>query len=280
MSILQAIVRGLTQGATEYAPVSSSGHLILVPWLFEWSILNDAELNKTFDVALHMGTLLGALIYFRHDVVRYLAAWVRSIRARAITSTDERLAWALVLGTIPGVIVGVLLEDVIQEHLGQPWLIAVMLAVFGVVLYAVDRWAASTRRLDDVTPRRGLLLGAAQAAALQPGVSRSGVTMTAGRLLKIDRADAARFSFLLSLPITAGAGVYKGIDLAQTGFQGYASEFFWGFVASGVSGFLVIAWLLKYLRTRDFKIFMIYRLAVAALVLGLIATGTRPAGGL
>jgi undecaprenyl-diphosphatase len=278
VSILQAIILGLTQGATEYAPVSSSGHLILVPWLFDWAILDDPDLNKTFDVALHMGTLLGALIYFRRDVVRYLRAWIRSVRRRSITEDDERLAWALVLGTVPGVIVGVLFEDVIQEHLGQPWLIAVMLVVFGVVLYAVDRWAASTRRLDDITPRRGLLLGAAQAAALQPGVSRSGVTMTAGRLLKLERADAARFSFLLALPITAGAGVYKAFDLAQTGFQGYASEFFWGFVASGVSGFLVIAWLLRYLRTRDFKIFMIYRLVLAAVVVAAIALG-RPAAG-
>ena len=279
MSILQAIVLGLTQGATEYAPVSSSGHLILVPWLFNWSILNDAELNKTFDVALHMGTLLGALIYFRRDIARYLSAWVRSIRTRSVSTTDERLAWALVLGTIPGVIIGVLFESVIQEQLGQPWLVAVMLAVFGVVLYVVDRRAPSTRTLDDVTPRRGLLLGVAQAVALQPGVSRSGVTMTAGRLLKLDRADAARFSFLLALPITAGAGVYKGIDVMQTGFQGYASEFFWGFVASGVSGFVVIAWLLRYLRTRDFKIFMIYRLVVAAIVVVATLAG-RPAGGL
>jgi undecaprenyl-diphosphatase len=279
VSILQAIVLGLTQGATEYAPVSSSGHLILVPWLFNWSILNDAELNKTFDVALHMGTLLGALIYFRRDIARYLSAWVGSIRTRSVSTTDERLAWALVLGTIPGVIIGALFESVIQEHLGQPWLIAVMLAVFGLILYVVDRRAPSTRTLDDVTPRRGLLLGVAQAVALQPGVSRSGVTMTAGRLLKLDRADAARFSFLLALPITAGAGVYKGIDVMQTGFQGYASEFFWGFIASGVSGFVVIAWLLRYLRTRDFKIFMIYRLVVAAVVVVAILAG-RPAGGL
>ena len=279
MSILQAIVLGLTQGATEYAPVSSSGHLILVPWLFNWSILNDAELNKTFDVALHMGTLLGALIYFRNDIVRYLSAWIGSIRTRSVSTTDERLAWALVLGTIPGVIIGALFESVIQEHLGQPWLIAVMLAVFGVILYLVDRRAPSTRTLEDVTPRRGLLLGMAQAVALQPGVSRSGVTMTAGRLLKLDRADAARFSFLLALPITAGAGVYKGIDVMRTGFQGYAPEFFWGFVASGVSGFVVIAWLLRYLRRRNFKIFMIYRLVVAAVVVIAILAG-RPAGGL
>jgi undecaprenyl-diphosphatase len=278
VSILQAIILGLTQGATEYAPVSSSGHLILVPWLFDWSIVENPELNKTFDVALHMGTLLGALIYFRNDVSTYLAAWVRSIRRRSVEGTDERLAWALVLGTIPGIVVGVLLEGVIQEYLGQPWLIAVMLAVFGIVLYVVDRRALADRTIDDVTPRRGLVLGLAQAAALQPGVSRSGVTMTAGRLLRLDRSSAARFSFLLSLPITAGAGVYEGIDLAQTGFQGYASEFFWGFLASGLSGFLVIAWLLKYLRTRDFKIFMIYRLALAAVVVAAIALG-RPAGG-
>ena len=115
LSILQAIVLGITQGVTEFAPVSSSGHLILVPWLFDWSILADPNLNKTFDVALHLGTLVGALVYFRHDVARYLAAWSRSIRARTIRSTDERLAWALVIGTIPGVIVGATLESVIQD---------------------------------------------------------------------------------------------------------------------------------------------------------------------
>ncbi|HEY3265065.1 MAG TPA: undecaprenyl-diphosphate phosphatase, partial [Actinomycetota bacterium] len=139
LSILQAIVLGITQGATEFAPVSSSGHLILVPWLFGWSILRDPELNKTFDVALHMGTLVGALAYFWRDVARYLTAWVRSIRSRSIRGTDERLAWALVIGTIPGALAGAALEGFITDSLGQPWLIAVMLAVFGVVLYVVDR---------------------------------------------------------------------------------------------------------------------------------------------
>jgi undecaprenyl-diphosphatase len=277
VSILQAIVLGLTQGVTEFAPISSSGHLILVPWLFGWSILDDPNLNKTFDVALHVGTLVGALAYFRRDVWRYLVAFGQSARARSITTTDQRLAWALVIGTIPGAVAGALFEDVIQEHLGQPWLIAVMLAVFGVVLYAVDRAARSDRTIDDVTVRRGGILGLAQALALQPGVSRSGVTMTAGRLLGLDRESAARFSFLLAMPIIAGAGLYKALDLVQTGFQGYASEFFWGFVSSAVSGFLVIWGLLRYLRSHDFKIFMVYRLAVAALVLLLIATGVRSA---
>lgn len=278
MSVLQAIVLGLTQGVTEFAPVSSSGHLILVPWLFGWSILDDPNLNKTFDVALHVGTLVGALAYFRRDVWRYLAAFGQSVKSRSITTVDQRLAWALVIGTIPGAAAGALFEDVIQDKLGEPWLIAVMLAVFGVVLYAVDRAASSVRTIDDITVRRGGILGLAQALALQPGVSRSGVTMTAGRLMGLDRAAAARFSFLLAMPIIAGAGLYKGFDLIQTGFQGYGSQFFWGFVSSALSGFLVIWGLLRYLRAHDFKIFLWYRLAVAVVVIGAIALG-RPAGG-
>ena len=277
MSILQAIILGLTQGVTEFAPVSSSGHLILVPWLFNWSILNDPNLNKTFDVALHVGTLVGALIYFRADVGRYLKAFWQSVRARSISTTDQRLAWALVVGTIPGAAAGALFEDAIQNRLGQPWLIAIMLAVFGVVLYVVDLRAPINKGIEDMTVARGGILGLAQALALQPGVSRSGVTMTAGRLMGLNREAAARFSFLLAMPIIAGAGLFKGYDLVQTGFHGYGSEFFWGFVSSAVSGFLVIWGLLKYLRGHDFKIFMIYRLAVAALVLGLIVTGVRPA---
>ncbi len=277
MSILQAIILGLTQGVTEFAPVSSSGHLILVPWLFNWSILNDPNLNKTFDVALHVGTLVGALIYFRADVWRYLKAFGQSVRARSISTTDQRLAWALVVGTIPGAAAGALFEDVIQDRLGEPWLIAVMLAVFGVVLYAVDLRAPINKGIEDMTVKRGGILGLAQALALQPGVSRSGVTMTAGRLMGLNREAAARFSFLLAMPIIAGAGLFKGYDLVQTGFQGYGSQFFWGFLSSAISGFLVIWGLLKYLRGHDFKIFMIYRLAVAGLVLGLIVTGVRPA---
>jgi undecaprenyl-diphosphatase len=277
LTVLQAIVLGLTQGATEFAPVSSSGHLILVPWLFNWSIVNDVALNKTFDVALHMGTLIGAVAYFRRDIWRYLTAWIHSIRARAITTTDERLAWALVLGTIPGAAAGAIFEDTIQEHLGEPWLIAVMLAVFGVVLWWVDARSRSDRGIDSIGVKTGIGLGVAQALALQPGVSRSGITMTAARWLGLDRESAARFSFLLAIPITAGAGLFKGIDLVQTGFQGYATEFFWGFVSSGVSGFIVIWGLLGYLRRHTFKAFMYYRVAVAALVLILIVTGARSA---
>jgi undecaprenyl-diphosphatase len=271
-------VLGITQGVTEFAPISSSGHLILIPWLFDWPILSDAGLNKTFDVALHIGTLVGALVYFRRDVARYFAAWIRSIRRRGIEGTDERLAWALVIGTIPGVIAGAALEGVIQDHLGQPWVIAVMLATFGVVLYVVDRWAAQRRHLDDLAVRDGLSLGIAQALALQPGVSRSGVTITVGRAMGFDRTTAARFSFLLSLPIIAGAGVYKGIGLARDGIPaGMGGAFAAGVITSAISGFLVIALLLTYLRRHDFGVFLWYRLAAAAVCLGVIAAGIRPA---
>jgi undecaprenyl-diphosphatase len=277
VSILQAIVLGLVQGATEFAPVSSSGHLILVPWIFGWVLIGDADVRKSFDVALHMGTLLGALIYFRHDVGRYAGAWVRSVRARRLSTPDERIAWALVVGTIPGAIAGALFENVIQETLGAPWLIAVMLVAFGVVLVLVDRRARSDRSFDSIGPRDGLLLGTAQALALQPGVSRSGVTITAARAMGLDRESAARFSFLLSLPIIAGAGGYKAVDLAQTGLQGHAAEFVAGIVASAISGFVVIWGLLKYLKRHDFTVFLWYRVAVAALVTILILVNVRDA---
>ena len=277
MTVLQAIVLGLTQGATEFAPISSSGHLILVPWLFNWSIVNNVALNKTFDVALHVGTLVGAVAYFRRDIWRYLVAWIGSIRRREIQTQDQRLAWALVLGTIPGAAAGALFEGPIQDHLGAPWLIAVMLAVFGVVLWWVDARSPSDRGIDSIGVRTGIGLGVAQAVALQPGVSRSGITMTAARWIGLDRESAARFSFLLAIPIIAGAGLFKGVDLIQTGFQGYGTEFFWGFVSSAISGFVVIWALLGYLRRHSFRVFMYYRLAAAALVLILIATGVRSA---
>ena len=278
LSIFEAIILGLTQGASEYAPISSSGHLILVPWFFGWPLLGgDTDFNKTFDVALHMGTLVGALIYFRHDVWRYLRAWVGTLGRRRIATTDERVAWALVIGTLPGVLVGVLLEDVIQDNLGEPVLIAVMLAVFGVVLWWVDRRMPAGRGFETIGVRTGLFLGTAQALALQPGISRSGITMTAARAIGLDRASAARFSFLLSMPIIAGAGIYKGLGLVGTGFQGYGAQFFWGFAASAVSGFVVVWGLLAYLKRHDFAVFMWYRLAVAAIALGLIAAGVREA---
>jgi undecaprenyl-diphosphatase len=275
-------VLGLVQGVTEFAPVSSSGHLILVPWLFNWKFfLQNPDLNKTFDVALHMGTFLGALVYFWRDVARYLAAWFRSIRRRSVRTVDERLAWFLVIGTIPGALAGAVWEDLIERQLGQPWLIALMLAVFGVVLFLVDRASRTDQNLTDLRLGGALFIGIAQAVALQPGVSRSGATITAARGMGLDRTSAARFSFLLSLPIIAGAGLFKGSKLVKDGLPaGTAAPFAWGMLASAVSGFLVIWGLLAYLRRRDFAPFVVYRLAAAGLVLSLIAFGVRPASGL
>ena len=278
-STLQAIVLGIVQGLTEFAPISSSGHLILVPWLFHWSFfLKNPELNKTFDVALHIGTFVGAILYFRRDLWEYLRAWIRSIKRRSVQHTDERLAWFLVIGTIPGAVLGATLENVIERKLGEPWIIAVMLAVFAVVLYLVDRHAKAERGMRDLKLSDALLIGMAQAIALQPGVSRSGVTITAARGLGLKRESAARFSFLLALPVIGGAGLYKGLKIAGTGLPpGTTGPFIWGMVASAVSGFVVIWGLLAYLRRRDFAPFVLYRLAVAGLVLGLIITGVRPA---
>jgi undecaprenyl-diphosphatase len=281
-STFQAIVLGIVQGLTEFAPVSSSGHLLLVPWLFDWTFfLENPDLNKSFDVALHIGTFVGALGYFWRDIGRYVGAWVRSIRHRSVSTTDERLAWFLVVGTIPGVIVGGLAEDFIEENLGQIWLIAVMLAVFGVALYLVDRMARQRRSMEDLRLLDAVLIGLAQAVALQPGVSRSGVTMTVGRWLGLDRSSAARFSFLLSLPIIFGAGAFEGVQLIGRGLPpGTAGPFIWGMVASAVSGFAVIWGLLAYLRRHDFRPFVLYRLALAGLVFALIAAGVRSASGL
>ncbi len=271
---------GIVQGLTEFAPVSSSGHLILVPWLFHWSILDREVLNKTFDVALHLGTFVGAVAYFWRDISTYLVAWVRSIRHRSVRTVEERLAWLLVIGTIPGALTGALAEDVIEKKLGQPWLIAVMLAVFGVVLYLVDRYASQRRQIRDLRLNDSVVIGMAQAIALQPGVSRSGVTITAARALGLTRESAARFSFLLSIPIIGGAGLYKGAKLL-TGAEhippGFTGPFLWGTLASAISGFLVIWALLAYLRRRSFAPFVVYRLAMAAVVIALIVAGVRPA---
>lgn len=277
MPILHAIVLGIVQGLSEFLPISSSGHLILVPELFEWTELTDhPSLNKTFDVALHVGTFVGAAWYFRHDLARYISAAWTSLRTRAIRSVDERMAWLLVLSAVPGAIVGATLEGVIEDDLGQPVLIGVMLIVFAVVLLLADRLPAR-RHQDDFRLRDALLMGTAQAVALQPGVSRSGITISMGRWLAFERPAAARLSFLMSLPIIAGAGLYKGVQVIRDGGipDNYVAPFIWGMVAAAISSFLVIGWLLRFLQTRSFAPFVIYRFVVGALIIVIFATGLR-----
>jgi undecaprenyl-diphosphatase len=276
----QALVLGLVQGATELLPISSSGHLILVPWLFDWEFLkeNDA-FNQTFDVSLHLGTLIAVVAYFRDDLVRLAGAWLGSVRHRRIGSVDERVAWLVALASVPAALVGAFGENLIAENLGEPWQIAILLALFAGLLWLADR-RPEVRQIGELGLRSAVAVGLAQCLSLMPGVSRSGITITAGRFLGLDRDSAARFSFLLLVPITFGAVAYKGVGdvlLAELP-PGTAGPFLVGSLASGASGLLAISALLGYVRRHDYSLFVVYRVLVAAAVLLLIATGVRSAG--
>lgn len=282
MTVLQAIILGIVQGLTEFLPISSSGHLILVPWLFNWHVLlENPELNKTFDVALHLGTFFSLVVYFWRDIGRLLAAWWRTLARRRVDSTDGKLAWLIILSTIPAGIVGVALEDVIVNTLGKPWMIAVLMIVFAGVMYAVDRLARHEREMTQMGWLDALLIGAAQALALAPGVSRSGVTMVTGLALRLKREAAARFSFLMSIPIVGGAAAYKGFEVVSEGLPaGTAMPFAVGMASAALSGFAAIWFLLAYLRKHDFTPFVIYRLAIGVGALLLMAIGFRSALGI
>ena len=276
MDVLEAIVLGLVQGLTEFLPISSSGHLILVPWLLDIQYLKDhPDFNKTFDVALHLGTLIGVVAYFRVEVIELIRGAFELLRTRAADTPRKRLTLAIVIGTIPAVIVGGLGESFIEDHLGEPWQIAIFWAVFGLVLGWADR-RPGTRGLEDVSGRDALKIGLAQALALAPGVSRSGITITAARVLHLDRDAAARFSFLMLIPVTAGAVVYKGAKVAKDGIpSGQTEPLLLGVVAAAISGFFAIAWLLTFVRRRSYDIFVVYRLLAAVAILVLIVAGAK-----
>lgn len=276
MSILEALLLGVVQGLTEFLPISSSGHLILVPWLQDYTFLQDHEsFNKTFDVALHAGTLVAAIVYFRREVVTFTLAFLHSLRTRAIETVDERLAWAIAIGTVPAVIAGGLGSSFIEDHLGDPWMIAILLIVFGALLLNADS-RPEARVLEDLRLRDGLYIGLAQAVALAPGTSRSGVTITAARYLGLDRDSAARISFLLLIPAVAGATVYSAYKAISDGLpDDVAGPMIGGTLASAVSGYLAIAWLLRLIRTHSYRPFVYYRFAAGAFVLLLIAGGVR-----
>ncbi len=280
LSDWQALALGITQGLTELLPISSSGHLIGVPWLTSWTYLEAHDaFNQTFDVALHLGTLVAVVSYFAGELWVLLRALLRSLRLRRIETDDERLAWLVILATIPAVIVGAALEDAIANHLGEPWQIAILLAVFAGVLWIADR-TAERREMRGLRWREALAVGLAQCLALAPGVSRSGITISAGRFLGLGRDAAARFSFLLLVPVTLGAVVFKGLKDVVFGDlpPGSGGPFLVGMVAAAVSGLAAISFLLGYVRRRSYSVFVVYRLAAAAAVLLLIATGVRSAG--
>ena len=279
LSDWQALVLGIVQGLTELLPISSSGHLILVPWLADWRYLEaHPDFNKTFNVALHLGTLVAVVAYFWSDVVRYVTAGFRSIRRRSVSGPDERIAWYVFAATLPAAVAGAAGEDVIEEHLGQPWQIAILLTVFGVLLWLADR-LPERRTIQDLRFGTAIAIGVSQILALVPGVSRSGITITTGRAAGLDRDSAARFSFLLLIPVVFGAVVYKGVKhvLIESLPPGSTGPFVVGTLAAAGVGLVAIDVLLGYVRRHDYTPFVVYRLLAAGIVLAIIATGVRDA---
>ncbi len=276
MPITHAIVLGLVQGLSEFLPISSSGHLLLVPWLFGWDDFESESVEKAFDVALHIGTVFAAIAYFRHDLVRYVREGLALVVRRERPATqDGKLAWLLVVSTIPAAAVGALFETQIDERLGTPTIIAVSLIVFGLVLALADR-VVGHRRVESYTARDALLVGAAQAIALNPGTSRSGITMTAARLRGFDRESAARLSFLMMIPVTTGAVLLKMLGLIDEGIpDGLHVPMVVGVVTSGLAGWFAVWGTIRFVQTRSFTPFVIYRVALGIAVLVIVAAGWR-----
>ncbi len=276
MPIIHAVILGLVQGLSEFLPISSSGHLLLVPWLFDWHDFDNAAIEKAFDVALHLGTLAAVVGYFRRELVVYVREGVRLlVRRERPVNAEGRLAWLLVLSSLPAAVAGALFEKTIDNRLGTPGLIAVSLIVFGVLLAIADR-RDGQRSLADYQGDDALKIGAAQVLALNPGTSRSGITMTAARFLGLSRDAAARASFLMAIPVTAGAVAYKLLKLVSDGIPtGLGVPMIVGITTAGVSGWAAVWGTLRLIRTRSFMPFVVYRCALGVTVLVILAAGWR-----
>jgi len=265
--IVQAVVLGVVQGLTEFLPVSSSGHLIVVPALLGW---DDPFIESlAFSVMLHVATLLALLIYFREDWLRLIPAGLAAIRDRSFRGdADRRLAWLLAASTVPAVIVGIALNDLIETVFREPRLVAITLVIGAAILWIADRLGSRRREMTSLTFPTAVGIGAAQALALVPGVSRSGISISAGLFAGLDRESAARYAFLMATPITAGAGLWelRKIVTGEAGVDLPIVPLLAGMAASLVAGLLAIAVLLRYLRSNGVGIFVVYRLALAALV--------------
>lgn len=276
MSIFHAIVLGLVQGLTEFLPISSSGHLILAPWLFGWNDFNDLAIQKAFDTSLHLGTLIAVLFYLRSDLVPYVREGIKVVVApKSANIAVGRRAWMFVLSAIPAGIAGAIAEDWITEKLGTPALVAVSLMLFGAVLVWADR-QSGTRDLDSFSTRDALLIGAAQVIALNPGTSRSGITITAARRFGFSRDAAARVSFLMSVPVIGGAVLLKLAKLANDGIpKGFITPMIVGVIAAGISGWFAMWGMIRLLRSRSFTPFVMYRFVAGFSVLALLASSFR-----
>ncbi|HWE43123.1 MAG TPA: undecaprenyl-diphosphatase UppP [Gemmatimonadaceae bacterium] len=265
MSLLQAIVLGIVQGLTEFLPVSSSAHLALVPWAFGWQ-----DPGLAFDVALHVGTLLAVLWFFSDEWLRLIRSALSIVTTRNVDTPEKRRVLFLIVATIPGGIAGLVLEKYAESYFRSPTLIAVVLIALGVILWLVDKVTPQVRSMDEMTWGQAIALGVAQCFALVPGVSRSGSTITAGRALGFNRESAAVFSFLMSMPITAGAAL-KEVPKALHQ-HGLSAELLVGVLASAVSGWLAITVLLRFVSRHSYGVFAAYRVLLGIAVLVLVFT--------
>jgi len=254
MTILQAIVYGIVQGIAEFLPISSTAHLVLIPWLFKWP-----DPGVAFDVALHLGTAAAVILYFYRDWIKLISAGLTKPN-----SNDGRLFWFIVISTIPGALFGVLL-DKYMENFRNPAIIGVMLILMGFVLYWADSNGKRDLKLDDMTAKRSLIIGLSQVFAIIPGVSRSGITLSAGRLMGMKRDSIAKFTFLMSTPIILGDGLYHAKNLLHT--QVDKAPFLVALIVSAVVGIFSINFLLNFLKKNNFKIFTLYRLILGVLVI-------------
>ena len=280
MPILHAIILGLVQGFSEFLPISSSGHLALVPWLFGWNdfadVTNGASIEKAFDTALHLGTLVAVLFYLRTELIGYVREGIRIVVSpqRANRQMGKR-AWLFVASAIPAGIAGAIGQQWITDKLGTPVLIAVSLVFFGLLLLWADR-QQGTRDVDTFTRKDALLIGLAQVLALNPGTSRSGITITAARKFGFSRDAAARVSFLMSVPVIGGAVVFSLAKLLRDGIpDGLIAPMIAGIIAAGVSGWVAMWGMIRILRTRNFNMFVMYRVAVGFGVLSIAASSWR-----
>ncbi len=263
MSIIQAIVLGVVQGLTELLPISSSAHLYLIPWIFGWT--NAEEFNiafNSFDVALHAGTLLAIAIFFFKDWIKLIKGGAKRVFKKEKTF-EGKMFWYLVLATIPGGAIGFILDHFLEDALKNALIIGIALIVMGIILYIVDKKAKSETEYQEMTLKQTFLIGLSQSLAFIPGVSRSGITMTTGRMLGIKRESVAKYSFLLSTPIVLGATLYKLKDFAEIlSHEAMILPFFIGIFASFIVGLFVIKFLLEYLKKGSFKGFAIYRVII------------------
>jgi undecaprenyl-diphosphatase len=271
MGWFEAVVLGLVQGLTEFLPISSSAHLRIVGEAFGWK-----DPGAAFTAITQIGTEAAVLLYFRHDIWRIITAWLGSLAGRRKADADARMGWLIIIGSIPIIVLGLLLKDHIETTFRDLRIIAVALILFSLVLYWADRVGAKKRELGELTVSHGITFGLAQAMALIPGVSRSGGTITAGLFLGYSRAAAARYSFLLAIPAVLGSGFYEAYGALKGDAQGapidWAPTILATVIAFGV-GLSVIAWLLRYLNRGSFTPFVVYRVLLGVLVLVLVQTG-------